>query len=161
MIPTVLWTDVICFLLESLVQFDTSKTERLKIDPGDSPSSDPIDQALLCMQDLRTLTLSRCITPHTFIHALHPRMSPSGVMVCPKLEELVIEYQETLNIEKVAGIAAAREARGARLKLVRIIGQVRSAKVDMLELEKYVSHVECGFEADRADNDSEDSDRED
>ena len=47
---------MIRFLLESLAQVDTSKAERLKIDLGDSPSSDPLYRALLPMKDLRTLT---------------------------------------------------------------------------------------------------------
>jgi len=160
MIPIPSRADEISFFRKSLVQFDTSKTERLKIGVGNSPSSDPLYRALLPMQDLRTLTLSRCITPHVFIHALHPGMRPSGVVVCPKLEEFVIEYQGTLNIENVVGIAAAREFRGARLKLVRTIGQVKYVEVDVLELKKHVLHVECGPGADRADNDSDGSDEE-
>ena len=56
-----------------LFHFDTSKTERLEIDSGD-PASAP----------------SRVINAevHIFIRAFHPGMSPSGIIVCPKLEGL-------------------------------------------------------------------------
>jgi len=103
------------FLLGFLTQFDTSKTERLKIVLGNRSSSEPLYRALLRMEDLRTLALSRCINLRFFIHALHPRMSPSGVVVCPKLEELTVEPQQILDIGAIARMAAAREARGAKL----------------------------------------------
>jgi len=142
------------FLLESLTQLDTSKVERLKIDLGDLLSSDPLYRALLPMKDLSTLTLSRCINPHVFTRALDPGMSPSGVVpVCPKLEELVIEYRGTTDIENITETAAVREGRGARLKLVRIVSLV---EVDVLELKKHVLHVEWRPGAGGVDSDSDD-----
>ena len=156
--PTITQADETSFLLESLTQFDTSKTERLKIDLGDSPSSDAPYRALLPMKGLRTLALPQCITPHVFIHAMHPGMNPSGVMVCPRLEELVIEYWKELGMEDIIGMAAARESRGTRLKLVRIICPV---EVDVLELKKHVLHVEWCPEADGIDSDSGGGDEED
>ena len=83
-------------------------------------------------------------------------MSPSGVVASPKLKELVIQYQGTFD-ENIIGIPAAREPRGASFKLIRVIGQVRSAEVDVLELKKHVLHVECGPGIDSTDNDSDDS----
>lgn len=73
-------------------------------------------------------------------------MSPSGVVVCPKLEELVIEiYLERFDIKDVIGIAAARAIRGMKLKSVRIINSSRTTypQVDVLELKKHVLNVEC------------------
>ena len=70
-------------VLGSLTQFDTSEVKRLEIYCGNSPSSDLPYHALLSMKDLRSLTLSRCKSPHTFIHALHPSVSPSGILACP------------------------------------------------------------------------------
>jgi hypothetical protein len=135
-----------CLVLESLDRFDTSKTERIQIDYGYSPSSDPLYRALLPMKHLRTLTLSRCTSPDIFIHALDPIMSPSDDVACPKLEVLVLVldlHGEALDIKNVIEMAAARASRGAKLKSVRIIGQDELIQIDALELGKHVSHVEC------------------
>ena len=148
--------------LESLSQFDTSKVERLRIDCHDSPSSDPPYRALLPMEHLRTLTLYYCRSPHIVIHALHPAMSSSGAMVCPKLEELVIVLdKETLDMKSVIGVVTARALRGAKLRSVRIVGQNQPVQTDVLELEKHVLDVEYGPGVDRVYDDGDDSDDED
>ena len=152
--------DPTCLVLESLAQFDTSKIERLEIDRGDSPSSGPPYRALLPMKALRTLTISQCNSPHTFIGALHPDMSSSEAVVCPKLEELTLVLRTdwgVFDIKRVTGMAAARASNGAKLKSVRIIGQNKFVRTDVLELEEHVLHVECGFEVDGADDGSGDS----
>ena len=99
------------------------------------------------MNDLRTLTLSYCETPHVLVHALYPSISPSRVVVCPKLEELAIENWRTPNIGNVAGMAAERKSRGASLKLVRIVSHAKYVEADVLELKKHILHVEYGPEA--------------
>ena len=171
-------------VLESLARFDTSKTERLKIDRGNSPSSDPLYRALLPMQHLRTLTLSQCTSPNIFIHALDPNISSSGVVVCPELEELVLVLRvngETLDIKNVIEMAAARASRGAKLKSVRIVdldseapsplldlrgdpvyvNQGKSMQIDASEIKKHVLRVEYGPEIDTADEHSDSSEEED
>jgi len=132
-----------CSMLESLANFDTSKTERLEIKCGKSPTSDPLHRALLPMKDLRTLTLNRCENPHVFVQALHPSMSSSGVVV-PKLEELVIEHRGMFDIKEVAEMAAARASGGVKLKAVRIVSWYRGvyAQLDVSELRKHVLYVE-------------------
>ena len=105
------------------------------------------------MKHLRTLTLSQCAAPHLFTRALDPRMSSLGVVVCPELEELVLVLRrngETLDIKDVTDMAAGRASRGAKLKSVRIVSQGKFTKIDMLELEKHVLHMECGHEVDVA-----------
>jgi hypothetical protein len=145
--------------LESLGQFDTSKVERLRIDCHDSPSSDPPYRALLPMEHLRTLTLYHCRSPHIVIHALHPAMSSSGAMVCPKLEELVIVLdKETLDMKSVIGVVTARASRGAKFRSVRIVGQDQPVRTDVLELEKHVLDVEYGPKVDRVYDDGDDED---
>jgi hypothetical protein len=139
--------DATRLVLESLAQFDTSKTERLRIDSGSSPSSDPPYRALLPMKHLHTLTLSHCTSPETFIHALDPRMSSSGVLVCPELEDLILVLRrngETLNIKDVMEMAAARALRGAKLKSVRIASREEFTQIDVVELRKHVWQVEHG-----------------
>jgi hypothetical protein len=154
----------ICLVLESLDNFDTSTVERLEVDSRESPPSDTFYRALLPMKHLRTLTLHHCTRSHIFVHALHPTMSSSGVVVCPELEELVIVLDSdwgTLEMKGIIGVAAARASSGARLKSIRIIGWDQPARTDMLELEKHVLDVKWDPEVDETDNDSDDSDEED
>ena len=157
-------SDTTCLALNSLAQFDTSKTEQLKVVRGNSPSSDPLYRALLPMKNLRTLTLSHCAGPDIFILALDPNTRLSGVMACPKLEELVLVLRldgETLNIRNVIEMAAARALRGAKLKSVRIVSPDESMQTDALELGKHALHVECGPQVGVANDGSNDSDEED
>jgi hypothetical protein len=133
-------------VLESLARFDTSKTERLKIGGGNSPPSDYLYQVLLPMKHLRTLTLSLCTNSDVFIHALDPSTSSPEVAICPELKELIIDCcagGKKLNLQSVIGMAAARALRGAKLEAVRIVhGQSGVDLVDVLELRKYVWHVD-------------------
>jgi hypothetical protein len=150
-------------VVEHLAQFDTSKTEQLKIEHGDLPSYGPPHRTLLPMKHLRTLTLSQCVAPHLFTRALDPRMSSSGVVVCPKLEVLVLvlrRNRETLDIKDVIEMAAGRASRGAKLKSVRIVSQGKFMKTDVLGLEKHVLHMECGHEVNVANEDGDDGDEE-
>ena len=162
MIPRTFRVDRTRLVLEYLDQFDTSRTEQLTINHGNSPSSDSLYRALLPMKHLHTLTLRHCARSHIFIYALHPDMNSSGVLVCPKLEELVIVLSGgTLDVKSVIGVVAARAARGAKVTSVRITGR-KPVGTDILELRKHVLHVECGPEVDGANNDSDsDSDSDD
>ena len=152
-----------CLSLEFLALFDTSKTKWLNIDLFSPSPSGPPHRALVPMNDLHTLTLSRCLNPESFIQALHPSMSPSVVLVCPKLEELVVEHRGSLDIKVVIRMAAARASSGAKLRSIRIFDWYETTypQRDVLELEKHVLHVECGREVDEIGSDSDDSDEED
>jgi len=141
--------------LEYIAHFDTSKTEWLNIDFYSPPSSGPPHRTLLPMEDLQTLTLSPCSNPYFFIHALDPSMSPSGALVCPKLEEFFVEHREPLDIRGIVRMAAARASRGANLKSVRISDRYEQS--DVLELKKYVSRVECVREVDGVGGDGGES----
>jgi hypothetical protein len=147
MVPRTSQLNTTSSILGSLARFDTSGTKHLKIDRGNSLSRVPPHRALLPMKHLRVLTLSRCTTPNIFIHALDPSVSLSGIVVCPKLEELVLVLRrdgETLDINNVIAMAAARASRGAKLESIRIISHDEHVRIDTLELEKHASHVECG-----------------
>ena len=134
--------------LEPLGEFDTSKTKRLKIDGGgDLLSGDPFYQALLPMKDLRTLTLFKCRNLHIFIRALQPATSSSEVVVCPKLEEIILVlyvYEGTFDISSVIEMAAARALRGKKLRTIRIIDGREGADLDVSELRRHVWNVEYG-----------------
>jgi hypothetical protein len=151
-------------LLEFLARFDTSKTELLEILRSNPPSRDAPHRALLPMKTLRTLMLYRCENIYTFMDALRPSMSSSEVVVCPKLEELILDPADDgkrLYIESVIGMAAARASRGAKLKSVRIAGRVKFAPMQVLELRKHVLHVECDFGVDDVSNDGDGGDEND
>jgi hypothetical protein len=154
MVPRTSRVNLTCLMLESLARFDTSKTERVEVYCGNSPSSDSLYQALLPMKDLHTLTFSRCASLDIFIHALDPGTSSSGVVVCPRLEEVVLELRcdgETLNIKNVAEMAAARASKGAKLKSVRIFGHDESMQIDASKLRKHTLRVECDPEVNGID----------
>jgi hypothetical protein len=143
-VPSASRVDKTRLMLESLDQFDTSKVERLEIDRGHPSSSDPLYRALLPMEHLRTLTLCHCPSPHTFVHALHPDMSSSGVVVCPELDELVIMLEQgKLDMGSIIGVVAARASSGTKLRSIRIIGDIdKPVWTDVLELRKHVLRVE-------------------
>jgi len=140
--------------LESLARFDTSKTKWLRIDSSSGPlSGDLLYRTLLPMKNLRTLVLSRCTgLLCALIDTLNPNTSPSKEVVCPSLEELVFvlrlwkDDEEEFDIQTVIEMAAARAARGAKLGTVKDKAELDPA--DVLELRKYVLHVECGSEVD-------------
>jgi hypothetical protein len=148
-----------CLALESLDRFDTSRVERLTIDRGDSPSSDPPYRALLPMKHLHTLILDHCASPYLFVDALHPDANFSGVVACPQLEELVIVANEwTVYMESVIEVAAARASRGAGLKSVRIVDYRQPVRTDVLELEEHVLHVKYDPPVSRANNEGNGND---
>ena len=134
-------------VLEFLAKLDTSKTEWFEIDWGHSPSGRSFYQALLRMKDLRTLTLSKCRSLEVFIRALQPATSPTEVVVCPKLEKLVLvlhPYEMMSHITSVIEMAAARALRGEKLRTVRIVGGRNATTFDVAELRKHVYNVERG-----------------
>jgi len=138
-------------VFESLGRFDTSKTEWLRIN-SHSLSMDPPYRALLAMKNLRILALSRCAgLSCTFMDILNPNTSPSKEVVCPSLEELIFAHRprgsfdgdgEEFDMQAVIEMAAARASRGVKLGTFKDRAKLDPA--DVLELRKYVSHVEYG-----------------
>ena len=164
MFPRTSRIDATYLVLDSLAQLDISGAKHLKIDRGNSPLSNPFYRVLLSMKHLRALTLSRCRNLDVFINLLGPSASSSGIVVCPKLEELVLVLRldgKTFNMENVIGMAEARASRGMKLKAVRIVSHDESVHVDALELMEHVLRVECGPEVDAADEDGDGSYEED
>jgi len=148
--------DKICLMLESFAQLDTSETKRLRIQNGNPSSRGPLYQALLPMRGLRALSLYECYSPHIFVRALDPSTSSSEVVVCPKLEELILVlrdgHTDVLYLKGLTRMAEARALKGKKLKTVRIIHKRnKSDPEDVLELRKHVGHVEydprvCAFD---------------
>ena len=82
------------------------------------------------------------------VHLDSIRLHGHGVVVCPKLEEIVILERGLFNFEHAMGaMAASRALRGAKLKAVRIIDSRPDREpgpAGALELRKHVCHVEFG-----------------
>ena len=163
-------TNPTCLVLGYLARvIDTSKAERLEINRGNPPSRYPLRRVLPHMENLRTLELSRCQSPHLFTRALRPSTSSSGPVVCPKLEVLVLVLRansETFNIKDLIRMATARALRGAKLKTVKVIGgEGELDPSSALELGRCVSRVEfaprtgtVNDDSDGFDDSDEDSD---
>ena len=143
---TATWTDAAHFVLEYLPRLDTSKAERLEIDCNETLSRDFAYQTLLLLASLRTLAFSHRQSLYGFIDALRPSASSSEVAACPKLEELVLAFhinEGMFDMKDVIEMAAARASRGVGLKSIRIVSNDKVMRTDVLELKKYVLHVEC------------------
>jgi len=149
---------------ESLARFDTSKTKRLRIDSSSGPLSRDLPyRALLPMENLRILVLSRCTgLLCAFMDALNPNTSPSKEVICPSLEEVVFvlhfleDDEEEFDMQAVIEMTAARAARGAKLGTIKDKAELDPA--DVLELRKHVLHVKYGSEVDLREVGKDDSD---
>ena len=133
----------VCRVLESLAQFDPLKVERLRLAGGDLNQQDgcTIWRVLNPMKFLRTLTISRCKNLSRFMRIL------DDDLICPKLEELIIDPctdGEKFDIQSVAGAAAVRARRIVSLKSVRIASRDKSVQDDAWKVRAHVPHVECG-----------------
>ena len=74
------------------------------------------------MEDLRTLTLTQCNnTP--FILALNPDKSTSKIVLCPKLEEIIlyIEHPDQFHISELLSMAKERALRSMELPAITIV----------------------------------------
>ena len=154
--------------LESLAGLDTSSAEQLDILRGDPLSRDLPYQVFLPMENLHSLTLSRCKNPRAFVCALDPNLGSSGVMVCPRLKEIALVLRtgrQEFDIGTMIEMAAARASKGAKLARIRILD--RRGRPDLegvQELGKHALQVEYGPRVnipddadDSGDEDSEDS----
>ena len=109
--------------------------------PGQAAES-PVFQMFSVMNNLKTLMLTNCeILP--FILALDPEQSPSDIVPCFGLDELVI-YSQSFNIESFVRMAKNRRSRGALISLVKCVSAHRSWREEVLKLRKYVGRLEFG-----------------
>jgi hypothetical protein len=137
------------FLFDHLARLDVSKTEWLKVS-GDSHTSASVVQALFPMRRLRFLWLRRCNDLPAFVHSLSPQPRLPDAVVCPNLEELVLDPHPdaSFDFQSVIKMAESRASRGAKLKAVRItVEREELNPVDVLRLGEHVLHVEWGHEA--------------
>lgn len=137
-------------LLRSLNEFPISTTETFAITLHDG-SADPKTeesgtyQTLLLMSNLRILTLIDCIDL-TFVFVLNPDRNTPNVVVCPKLEELILYVQEGREESCIDGLlemVKGRTSRGVELSTIVVVCRRELIPVEKaFGLRKYVEHVE-------------------
>ena len=140
--PQAAATSDTCRVLESLAQFDSSKTERLRLAGGDLLLRDgcALYGLFFAMKGLRTITISRCKNVSKIFGWL------DDIDMCPKLEELVVDARgdgEKLDTERMIRMAATRATMLVKLKSVRIVSRDKFVQTRALKLKEYVPHVEC------------------
>ena len=136
-------------VLRSLNHFPISSTERLTIgmycitQPQHIEASSTY-QTLFLMKALRILTLTDYHNT-SFVSALDPSQNPSGTVLCPDLEELIlyIKKKEQLHIKELLAMTKERDSKGARLAAIKIVSAEAfvSAK-EVLKLRDHVTRVE-------------------
>ena len=103
---------------------------------------------LFRMENLRSLRLihSRNLP---FIHVLNPNMNPSGAVLCPKLEEVIlyIKHPDQLHLDELLSMAKERDLRGAKLLAITIVNtEALAPQKEVFQLRKHVSRVEYKFD---------------
>ena len=138
-----------------LSRFDTSRCRRLEIAQYNSIQDPPtltVDSSayrlLRSMSDLRTLTL---IEPNNlpFILALDPDENPDKIVLCPKLEGITLytDHLWKFHVNELLSMAEERASRDAKLSTITILSMDTLAPpMEVLELGKHVSRVECKVE---------------
>lgn len=103
---------------------------------------------LLRTAELRSLTLTQC-NNLPFILALDPAYNSSGLVLCPKLEELTlyIEDRNVFHVPELVSMVQERALRGAELRSITIVGlgELLSGK-EVFKLRDHVARVEYRFE---------------
>lgn len=96
--------------------------------------------------------------------SLYLLLASDGVIVCPKLEQLIFRVigQVSIHMETIITLAAASASKGAPFKSVKVVSFWEPVPTDgIVELLELVSHVETNVEVDGDDHRvNEDSDEE-
>ena len=134
-------------ILRSLDRSILSTTKWLAISRSELPvhtNERQVFRTLSSMNDLRTLTLTRCVNL-PFIFALNPDQSSSNLVICPKLEDLLLYVLrlDVSNITDISSMAKERAVRGAKLSSITIVGVSELAPgVGVFKLREHVERVD-------------------
>jgi len=141
--------------MQSLLQFDVSGIRWLSITRSSyqSRSSDQIEtwsayKTLRPITGLRTLMLAHCRNL-PFIQTLNPNKNPAEVVLCPKLEEIIlyIKHFDQFQIDELLKMAEGRASRGAKLTAITIVSTDALAPTkEVFQLRKHVLRVEYKFD---------------
>ena len=153
-IPRVDKPHVGTFLRPLLDKFDISRNQWLAVSRFDFRLRDPtpietwsLYRTLHSMEDLRTLTLNRCGSMPSIL--LNPDKSTSKIVLCPKLEEIIlyIKYLDQFYINELLSMAKERALRGTKLPAITVVSTgVLAPNKEVFQLRKHVSRVEYKFD---------------
>ena len=104
----------------------------------------PILQTLSSTNDLRILTLINC-NNLPFILALNPEQNPSNLVLCPKMEDLVIyvQYLSLFDVELLVRAVRNRALRGVKLSSIKLVGlRGDGEREEVTKLREHVARVE-------------------
>ena len=99
------------------------------------------------MEYLRTLTLRQC-NNLPFILTPNPDKIPDKIVLCPKLEEIIlsINLPDQFHINELLSMTKERALRGAKLVGITIVcADGLAPPKEVIQLRRYVSRVECKF----------------
>jgi hypothetical protein len=140
-------------LLQSLDNFVLSRVQELRVTMYELSPRRGKDASYPCyilsaMEDLRTLFLNKGnILP--FFLALNPSQHPSELVLCPKLESLVlyVESQWFFGTSGLVAMAKERASRGVKLESVTWVNLDEPPSGEEAQgLREYVTRVEHRFE---------------
>ena len=142
-------------VIQYLDQFDISRTQWLTISLYNYRPSNPaqitklaVHRILRPMEDLRTLMLIHG-EGLPFIRALTPGENPDKVVLCPRLEEIIIYdyFRDTVRLDELVEMARERALRGTKLSAIKIINTTTNGPIErvLLPLREHVEHVEYRF----------------
>ena len=136
-------------ILRSLGHLTISTVQRLTIlgysHPRPAKAEEcPIFQTLYSTNDLRTLVVINC-NNRPFTYALDPEQNPSDLILCSKMEELVlyIKIWDVFDIRFLIKMAKNRASRGAKLSSITFVDRGgHGLREEALKLGEHVTHVE-------------------
>ena len=99
------------------------------------------------MEDLRTLILIGC-EDLSFIHTLNPDKNPSKIILCPRLEEIIlyVDGRDSFHADELVNMAEERALRGVKLAAITIDIDDVLLENKVFRLEKHVSRVKYKFD---------------
>ena len=109
----------------------------------------PIFQTIYSMKGLQKLALDRC-DYRTFIRALDPSKTPSNIVLCPNMKELVINFalRYADDLQNTISMVKNRVLRGAKLSSITLLGAGPDPGLSLEEVMDHVDHFE--YKIDRA-----------
>jgi len=137
-----------CRILHSLPPPILSTAQRLAISNYThpdrvEPQEPSVFQTLSSTNNLQTLILTKCDNL-PFILALDPEQNPSKLVLCPKLEEIVlyVEFRRQFRTECLISMVKNRALRGTKLSLIITIDLDELAPdAEVFGLREHVTHV--------------------
>ena len=141
--------------MRTIDKYDVSRVMSLAITLSGHQRSSPAQittwttyHILSRMENLRSLRLVHSKNL-PFIYALNPNMNPSEIVLCPKLEAVIlyVKHPDLLHLDELLGMAKERDLRGTRLSAITIVStEAFAPPKEVFQLRKHMSHVEYKFD---------------